>query len=49
MEYNYYDISTNNNDNLKICGKDSQDNDLYFPKDVECPINDIFISKYNLN
>ena len=38
MEYNYYDISTNNNDNLKICGKDSQDNDLYFPKDVRIMI-----------
>ena len=49
MEYNYYDISTNNNDNLKICGKDSQDNDLYFPKDIECPVNDIFICKYDLN
>ena len=48
-EYNYYNISTNNNDNLKICGKDSQDNDLYFPKDVECPVNDIFISKFDSN
>ena len=46
--YTYYDI-LNNNDSSKICGKDSQGNDLYFPKDVECPINDIFISKYNLN
>ena len=29
----------------KICGKDSYDNDLYFPKDVECPINGIRITK----
>ena len=47
--YTYYDIYTNNNDNSKICGKDSQDNNLYFPKDVDCPVNDIFISKYDLN
>ena len=46
--YTYYDI-LNNNDNSKICGKDSQGNDLYFPKDVECPVNDIFISKFDLN
>ena len=44
-EYNYYDISKKD-DNSKICGKDSQGNDLYFPKDVECPINDIFVSKF---
>ena len=48
-KYTYYNISTNNNDNLKICGKDSLDNDLYFPKDVECPVNDIFISKFDSN
>jgi hypothetical protein len=29
----------------KICGKDSNGNDLYFTKDVECPINDIIITK----
>ena len=45
-EFNYSDISKNN-DNSKICGKDSKGNDLYFPKDVECPINDIFISKFD--
>ena len=47
-EYNYFDISKKD-DNSKICGKDSQGNDLYFPKDVECPINDIFVSKFDLN
>ena len=45
-EYNYFDISKKD-DNSKICGKDSQGNDLYFPKDVECPINDIFIGKFD--
>ena len=29
----------------KICGKDSYGNDLYFPKDVECPINSIIITE----
>jgi len=47
--YSYYDIYTNNDDNSKICGKDSQENDLYFPNDVECPVNDIFISKFDSN
>ena len=47
-EYNYFDISKKS-DNSKICGKDSQGNDLYFPKDVECPINDIFVSKVDSN
>ena len=30
-------------ENGKLCGKDSFGNNLYFPKDVECPINDLFI------
>ena len=47
-EYDYFDISKKS-DNSKICGKDSQGNDLYFPKDVECPINDIFVSKVDSN
>ena len=28
-----------------ICGKDTQGNDLYFPKDIPCPLNLIFFSK----
>jgi len=44
-DYNYFDVAARNDDDTKICGKDSQDNDLYFPNDVECPINDIFISQ----
>ena len=31
----------------KICGKDSQGNTLYFPKDQECPLNFIMITKNN--
>ena len=33
----------NKYEDSKICGKDSYGNDLYFPKDVACPINDIII------
>ena len=29
--------------NGKICGTDSFGNSLYFPQNVECPINDVFI------
>ena len=39
--YNYMNIYSNYGDK-KICGKDSFGNPLYFPQDVECPINDIF-------
>ena len=38
----YLDLYTNKNG--KICGKDSAGNNLYFPYDIECPINRIFIS-----
>ena len=31
--------------NSKICGKDNFDNNLYFPEEEDCPINEIFISK----
>ena len=31
----------------KICGKDSFGNNLYFPKNIECPINDIVIDNSN--
>ena len=37
---NIYSYDDNNG---KICGTDSFGNNLYFPQDVECPINDIFI------
>ena len=34
-------------ENNKLCGKDSQGNLLYFPKDKECPLNLIVISNDN--
>ena len=49
-KYNYiniiYDIFYENKYiNVKICGKDTYGNDLYFPLEEECPINDIVITK----
>ena len=44
---NYLNIYKN--ENGKICGKDSYGNDLYFPNDIECPINDIIIDNNNKN
>jgi len=40
-------INIYKNENGKICGKDNYGNDLYFPKDVECPINHIIIENSN--
>ena len=39
-KYNYNDMS---NKNGKICGKDNYGFDLYFPKNEECPINDVYL------
>ena len=44
-EFDYFNIFLNKDG--KICGKDSYGNDLYFPNDVDCPINDIYISEKN--
>ena len=47
---NFVGFSTKNkkkSENYKICGKDSQNNLLYFPKDEECPINFITLSDDN--
>ena len=47
---NHYDyLNIYNNENGKICGKDSYGNNLFFPEDIECPINDIFFSNYNMD
>jgi len=46
-KFNYVNIYKN--ENGKICGKDNYGNDLYFPKDAECPINDIIIDNSNKN
>ena len=44
-DYNYKNIFyLNRFKESKICGKDSNNNDLYFPLDVECPINNIVIT-----
>ena len=42
-DYNYINIYSSNNS--KLCGKDNLGNNLYFSEDIDCPINDIFISK----
>ena len=34
-------------DKNKLCGKDSQGNLMYFPKDLDCPINEIYIEDDN--
>ena len=44
-DYNYLIIYSSNNN--KLCGKDNLGNNLYFPENIDCPINDIFISKNN--
>ena len=44
-DYNYKNIFYENRfKDSKICGKDSNNNNLYFPLDVECPINNIVIT-----
>lgn len=40
-------LTSYNSKNGKICGKDNQNNNLYFPENEECPINDIYISQEN--
>ena len=47
QNYNYMNIFPINGKEGKKCGKDSFGNDLFFPKDVECPINDIFFENNN--
>ena len=47
--YNYMNIYPIKNEKGKLCGKDSFGNELYFPNDVECPINDIIIEDINTN
>ena len=47
--YNYMKIYPIKSEKGKLCGKDSFGNELYFPNDVECPINDIIIEDINTN
>ena len=44
-DFNYINIYSSNNS--KLCGKDNLGNNLFFPENIDCPINDIFISKKN--
>jgi len=44
-DYNYMNMYSNDENNKKKCGTDNSGNSLYFPQDIECPINDIFIAK----
>ena len=46
-EFDYMNIY--NNKNGKICGKDSYGNYLYFPKNIDCPINDILVTNSSIN
>jgi len=46
-DYNYINLYSHNNN--KLCGKDNLGNNLYFPESIDCPINDIFISKNDEN
>ena len=46
-DFNYINIYSSNNS--KLCGKDNLGNNLFFPENIDCPINDIFISKKNEN
>ena len=44
--FNYKTIFYDNRYKVgKICGKDCYGNDLYFPLDIECPLNDIVLTK----
>ena len=46
-KFNYINIYSNKNG--KICGKDNYGNNLYFPENEKCPINNIFVSEKNEN
>ena len=49
-DFNYMNIYSNDDNDKKICGTDSFGNNLYFPKNEECPINDIFFeNNENIN
>ncbi len=43
-KYTYPYIINYNSTNKKLCGHDSVGNELYFPNDVDCPINYIVIN-----
>ena len=45
--FNYFNIYQESNG--KLCGKDNYGNNLYFPFNEECPINDIIIFNSTIN
>ena len=45
--FDYINIYMNNEG--KICGKDNYGNNLYFPNGIECPINKIYFSEYDVD
>ena len=46
-DYDYNNIYTN--EKGKLCGKDSNGNNIYFPENIDCPINSIRFSSNNYN
>lgn len=46
-DYDYNNIYIN--ENGKLCGKDSFGNNLYFPENIDCPINSILFSYINIS
>ena len=46
-DYDYNNIYTN--EKGKLCGKNSNGNKLYFPENIDCPINSIRFSSNNYN
>ena len=48
-KYTYPYIINNNSKNKKKCGIDSVGNELYFPENIDCPINKIIINNESNN
>ena len=48
-KYTYPYIINNNSKNKKKCGIDSVGNELYFPENIDCPINKIIINSESNN
>ena len=48
-KYTYYNVYSEreNTNNKKLCGTDNEGNDLYFPLDVDCPLNYLEIKDEN--
>ena len=44
-DYKYLLIKNTSDKNYHLCGTDSRDNGLYLPNGIECPINEIEVTK----